>query len=41
LRSIERVGDHVTNICEYIVFLVKGKDVRHTTRDDMLKEITE
>jgi len=40
LRSIERVGDHVTNICEYIVFLVKGKDVRHTTRDDMLNEIT-
>ncbi|OYY73441.1 MAG: phosphate transport system regulatory protein PhoU [Gammaproteobacteria bacterium 28-57-27] len=41
LRSIERVGDHVTNICEYIVFLVKGKDVRHTTRDDMMTEITE
>ena len=41
LRSIERVGDHVTNICEYIVFLVKGKDIRHTTRDDMMKEITE
>ncbi len=41
LRSIERVGDHVTNICEYIVFLVKGQDIRHTTRDDMMKEITE
>ncbi len=41
LRSIERVGDHVTNICEYIVFLVKGKDVRHITREDMLKDITE
>ncbi len=41
LRSIERVGDHVTNICEYIIFLVKGKDVRHTKREDMIKEITE
>ncbi|MEW5838674.1 MAG: phosphate signaling complex protein PhoU [Pseudomonadota bacterium] len=41
LRSIERVGDHVTNICEYIVFLVKGKDIRHITREDMIKELTE
>ena len=41
LRSIERVGDHVTNLCEYIVFLVKGKDIRHTTREDMIKELTE
>jgi phosphate transport system protein len=40
-KSIERIGDHAKNIAEAVVQVVKGKDVRHASADQIRAEVAE
>lgn len=41
LRSLERVGDHASNISEHVVYLVRGLDVRHVEPDELVAQVEE
>ncbi len=34
-KAIERIGDHAKNIAEFIIYIVKGADVRHTSMNEI------
>ena len=39
VRALERVGDHARYICEHLVFMIKGENVRHLSHEELVEKI--
>jgi len=39
VRALERIGDHACYICEHLVFMIKGEDIRHLSQAELEKKV--
>lgn len=38
-KAVERIGDHAKNIAEFVIYVAKGADVRHLSREQLSQEV--
>lgn len=39
LRSLERIGDHSRHVCQHLIYMIKGIDVRHIPMSEIDNEV--
>ncbi len=41
VRALERIGDHACYICEHLIYMIKGEDVRHLSQSELESKLKE